>query len=244
MAITTVILLLALSLAPAVAIIAYIYARDKYEPEPISLLLLSFGFGVISTLPAYASSYLGASLGLDLTPNIFTTLLYIFGVIAFSEELAKFLFLRFGIFPKKEFDEPLDGIVYAVMIGMGFATIENIIYVFKFGASVGLARMFTAVPAHAAFGVVMGYYTGLAKQFPEKQNVLLAKALIGATMLHGAYNFFQMQRIYSGLALLSIVTLGFALQFSNYAIRIHQGNSPYRPNANNNSSNNTPPTNV
>ena len=73
-------------------------------------------------------------------------------------------FLAFYVFFWKErnFNEKFDGIVYAVYIALGFAGIENIVYAFTGGVGVGLVRALTAVAAHALFGVVMGFYFGLA----------------------------------------------------------------------------------
>ncbi len=82
-----------------------------------------------------------------------------YGVIGFSEEFSKFLGVRLYAYNKKSFDEPLDGIVYSVMVGMGFATFENVLYVLKYaemgmGMEVGLDRMFLSVQvAHGTFGV-------------------------------------------------------------------------------------------
>ena len=77
---------------------------------------------MLSTIPAVILEQFGEeTLGISPSSNIFMTALFAYGVVGFSEELAKFIFLRGYIFPKKEFDEPLDGIVYSVMIGMGFA---------------------------------------------------------------------------------------------------------------------------
>ena len=74
---------------------------------------------------------------------------------------------------KKEFDEPFDGIVYAVMVGMGFATVENISYVSQYGLMTGIMRLFMAVPAHASFAIIMGYFMGKARFSAKKENFLL-----------------------------------------------------------------------
>jgi diamine N-acetyltransferase len=84
----------------------------------------------------------------------------------------------------------LDGIVYGVMIGMGFATLENILYVQKFGMQTGLLRMFLSVPAHATFGVLMGYYAGKAKFEIPNRTRLLFLGLFWAVLFHGLFDFF------------------------------------------------------
>ncbi len=223
---------LLLALAPVAAIIWYIYTKDEFEKEPTALLITCFMLGVLSVIPAVLGGMLGSYLGYDLTENIFTTFIHAFIVVGLSEELGKFLFLILFIFPKKDFNEPYDGIIYAVMIGMGFATFENIVYVVEGGIDVALLRMFTAVPAHAAFGVIMGYYVGMAKfdhLHPENRPILLLMALFWATLAHGAYDFFLMQQSVEGLVLVAFVVLAIALYFSKKAIDIHNEASPFHP---------------
>ena len=116
-------------------------------------------------------------------------------VVAFSEESGKFIGLRLYSYTRKSFDEPLDGIVYAVMVSMGFATVENILYVEKYVAAgkaleIGLYRMFLSVPAHATFAVVMGYFVGKAKFDRANSFSLLLTGLIGAIIFHGTFDFF------------------------------------------------------
>lgn len=115
-----------------------------------------------------------------------------FVVAAFTEEAFKFLALYFLIQKSPEFDERFDGIVYAVFIALGFAAIENVMYVYDGGITTGLMRAFTAVPAHALFGVSMGYYFALSKFESESTNANLLKALAVPVILHGIYDFILM----------------------------------------------------
>lgn len=222
-------ILLFLALLPAAVIIWYIYNKDKYEKEPTKLLLWSFFLGIMSIFPALIGSFIGTSVGIQVSENIFNTFAYAFIAVALSEEFAKFIFLRYILFNRKEFNEPFDGIIYGVMIGMGFAAFENILYVADGGMSVALIRMFTAVPAHAAFGVIMGYYIGLAKFNPENRNKLVLSGLLWAVLAHGAYDFFIMQKNYPALSIVTIIVLVFAIRFSKRAIAIHQKASPFHP---------------
>jgi len=73
---------------------------------------------------------------------------------------------------------------------MGFATVENIEYVWKFGLETAVSRMFLSVPAHAAFAVLMGYNIGLAKFQPQRKRWLMVKALLIVVLLHGSFDFF------------------------------------------------------
>ncbi|HRI28958.1 MAG TPA: PrsW family glutamic-type intramembrane protease, partial [Chitinophagales bacterium] len=183
----------------------------------------------VSVVPALAGSGFGKSIGLDITENMLDTFLYAFVAVALSEEFAKYLFLRFVMFNKTAFNEPFDGIIYAVMIGMGFAAFENVLYVAEGGVSVAVLRAFTAVPAHAAFGVIMGFYVGLAKFNPDNRQRLLLTGLFWAVVAHGAYDFFIMQQNYELLGLLTLIVLIYIIRLSRQAIAIHQKASPFNP---------------
>lgn len=222
-------LLVVLALAPIAAIVWYVYAKDKHEKEPTKLLFYCFALGIVSIIPALLGSELGISLGLDESPNMFMTFLFAFFVVALAEEGAKFLFLRFYIFPKKEFNEPYDGIIYAVMIGMGFAAFENLLYVVQGGWEIGLLRMFTAVPAHAVFGGMMGYFVGLAKMMPNRadRTLQLAKGLGIAVTLHGLYDFFLFQQNFEILGFMSFILLFASIRYTQKAIAMHQEISPF-----------------
>lgn len=223
-------LLLALAVAPAVALGVFIYWRDKFDKEPIHLLIACFFLGAISCIPAaLAEVYLDKWLN----PKqygwgglFFST----FIIVALMEEGVKFLFTLLVAYRRKEFNEPYDGITYAVMVSLGFATLENIVYVLSGDLSVGVIRMFTSVPAHVTFGVIMGYFLGLAK-FSENSIRLKLTGLLVAVLFHGAYDF----SLYS-TAQLPIMIVGAALSLvigiilSLRAIHLHRKNSPFNPN--------------
>ena len=147
---------------------------------------------------------------------------------AWAEELLKFLILYLIVARRKEFNEPMDGIVYAVMISLGFATVENIFYVFNHPGQeiqVAIMRMFTAIPLHAACGVILGYFVGLAK-FSDNKNILLYKGLFLATLVHGLYNYFIF--LEEGWFIFSIIALVVAVYYSKKAISLHQKDSKQR----------------
>jgi RsiW-degrading membrane proteinase PrsW (M82 family) len=199
--------LIVLSLAPVFIIAGYVYFRDKYEREPIRLLLLALLFGAITVIPimileSFLSSFTQQFEGLA------AAAWQAFAVAAFSEELFKYIALYFLIWKSREFNDKLDGIVYAVFISLGFAAVENILFVTGNGHFTGIMRAITAVPAHAVFGITMGFYFGMAK-FYEKQRVQLkTKALLYPIILHGIYDFILFTRI-GWLALVFVVFLVF-----------------------------------
>lgn len=222
-----VLFLLALSFAPGVAIVLYIYLKDKHEREPVGLLLTSFLYGALSTLVT-----LSISMPLDFIVTINEmNVVHQFGnaffKVALVEEFSKFIFIRFILYYNKNFNEPFDGIVYACMVGMGFATLENVLYVFQYGAATGFLRMFTAVPAHATFAILMGYFLGKAKFTHQKQIMLSVVALLVATAFHGAYDYFWFISYVPGIWVGAIISLIVAVVLSKRAIALHQQSSPF-----------------
>jgi protease PrsW len=187
--------LLLLSIAPGFLICLFIYIRDKYNREPIGLLLVSFLLGMVAAVPCIfietsASKFLGSTLIDAQIPSYINIIVQSFLVISLTEEGVKFFVLKNYCFRLKAFDEPFDGIVYSVMVSMGFATVENAGYVFLHGFNTGLMRMFLSVPAHAAFAVIMGYYAGLAKFSLAKRRLYLLQGFLMAVFFHGLYDSF------------------------------------------------------
>lgn len=182
-------ILLVAALAPSAALIYYFYARDKYEKEPRLMLLKSFLMGGGLVIPV-----LFVEMTLDVF-NIAENHILSAGYTAFIvaglvEEAFKFLFFFLLIWKNKEFNEMYDGIVYAVFISLGFATVENIAYVLSTGMSTAAVRAVTAVPAHALFAVAMGYYLGIAKfAGPQYRQKYIWKGFIVPVLLHGVYDF-------------------------------------------------------
>jgi RsiW-degrading membrane proteinase PrsW (M82 family) len=182
---------LILSLAPVVIIAAYIYYRDKYDKEPLPLLLKALAAGIAIVVPiVFIEQFL--SLFVPLFPGILGAAYHGFVVAGFTEESFKFLALYLLFWRSNVFSEKFDGIVYATFISLGFAGVENVLYVFKYGYSTGLTRAWTAVPAHAVFGVTMGFYAGMARFYDKGKKELLKKALMIPIGLHGLYDFILM----------------------------------------------------
>ncbi len=224
----------ALAAAPGIAICIYIFYKDIYNREPAFNLIISFVLGCLAIIPAIALEKAFAPLAVDGTRV--GVAIFAFGVVGFTEEFCKFAGLRLYAYRQKSFDEPLDGIVYSLMVSMGFATVENIMYVYKFaqygmGYQVAFQRMFLSVPAHATFAVIMGYFVGKAKFDRPRSFMLLLGGLLAATFFHGLYDFFLFVKQYSfvdqeasDLLLLggAIVSLVVALVLSKRLIRQHR----------------------
>ena len=220
--------LLGLSIAPGLAICLYIFLKDIYNKEPKRLLLFSFILGVLSIIPPYFIETYSIPF---FNTSISSLATLAFCVVALSEELSKFLVVRYFCYTQKRFDEPLDGIVYSVMVSMGFATIENINYVFTHGYTTAIVRMFLSVPAHATFGVMMGYFIGKAKFDSANSFRYLFLGLLLAVFFHGTFDFFIFLQanesinsyVSDGLLFLgAIVSYIVAIILSRKHIRLHQ----------------------
>lgn len=221
--------LLVIALSPGIGITFFIYFSDKHEPEPIKMVLLSFFFGILS---------LGVNLAMAIPldqlvhineKNLEQQAVHAFAIVAFLEELSKFIFVRGILYRNKNFNEPLDGIVYSVMVGMGFATAENLIYVFQGGGGgAAILRMLTAIPAHALFAVLTGYWLGKAK-FKHKRELFYSLVALGvATAFHGTYDYFLFISFIPGIWLWSGVSLVVAFFLSRKALLKYQQDSPFR----------------
>jgi RsiW-degrading membrane proteinase PrsW (M82 family) len=225
-------LLAAIAIAPGIAVCLFIYSFNRYGKAHIRNLVLSFVLGMAATLPALLIQMLAEDVRNEPSRHsILSYAWFAFIVVAFSEEGSKFLVLRFFSYPQKTFNEPFDGILYSVMIGMGFATVENIEYVSQFGLETGVSRFFLAIPAHASFAVLMGYQVGWAKFDKERATWLMAKGLLIAVLFHGSFDFFLfLQQSRAATQYLSTGILSFgafasfyiAVRMAMRALRMHR----------------------
>lgn len=210
--------LLYLAIGPGIAMAVYIYYSDKWEPEPKALVIKSFIFGGLAVFPSiFFEGVFEAVFGLKgiLEDGAQFTwwqkTFYAFAGVALVEEFCKFFFLKGFIYDNREFNEPFDGIVYGGMVGCGFATLENITYIFEMGYEVGILRLLTAVPGHAFEGMVLGYFVGRAKFCPRSVKYF-TQGLVLVIVLHGAYDTVaSLNRSWSIYPIFAIVVLGIYL---------------------------------
>ncbi len=222
--------LVLMALAPVFIIIFYIYLKDKYEKEPKRLLIISFLLGAIVSIIITTLLYSFFNLYVPLQDkfSVWEQFKQAFFVVGFSEELSKYLIVLLFAQRHKEFNEPFDGIVYAVMVSMGFAATENIMYVLQSGPTTALLRAFSAIPAHATFGILMGYYMGKAK-FSDNKLILNLAGLGLAILFHGAYDFFLFIEFIPGIWVGAFVSLFIGIMLSRKAIKRHQQVSVFKP---------------
>jgi protease PrsW len=182
------------AIAPVFIIAFYIYFRDKYEKEPLLMLAKALAVGMITVIPILFVERFLMSVMPDMG-KIGSAAYQAFVVAGGTEEVFKYLALYLLIWKSPHFNEQFDGIVYAVFVSLGFATVENIMYVTDGGIHTALVRAITAVPAHAIFGITMGYYFGIARRYPELRKVYIRRALWVPIVLHGIYDFILMVEI-------------------------------------------------
>lgn len=198
--------LLILSILPIYIIGSWIYKKDRNK-EPSNLLTKLFCAGIMATFITSLISNLLEKIAPITKTNIAEIYLLslpeqiyiVFIGIALVEELSKWLMIYLSSYNHKEFEEPFDIILYATFVALGFACVENILYVSEYGTIAGITRALSAVPGHACDGMIMGYYLGLAKQYQlqknhVKQNKYLLLSLIFPTIVHGIYDILLLQQ--------------------------------------------------
>ena len=227
--------------APSISLLIFFYLKDRYEPEPRGHVALAFVKGALATVPAYALSWALARLVGDewlalggLPARGFEALV----LAALAEELPKWLAFFYFIYRWSELDEPLDGVVYGVALALGFATVENVLCVARDGVGIGVLRAIFAVPAHALFGAVMGFYMGRAKlgdgQWQgidvtrRQRRWRLWAALALPLAFHALYDF-TLQAL-RGAWMYVVVSVGSLLLWAFVLRRVHraQSASPFK----------------
>lgn len=211
---------LALAVLPALILVYYVYQQDSLQREPAKNLVKAFFYGAASVFASLLISVPSMRLGLfpqEIHSGLDAFRSAFFGA-AIPEETAKLLLLWLFLRKCKDFDERMDGIVYAVCVGMGFAAFENVEYLLGAGSqwvTVGISRSLTAIPGHFGFAVVMGYYFSL--HYFDRYRAPLAglKMWLYPVLLHGTYDWIAMSQEVSpelsGAIALAILLLCFGM---------------------------------
>ena len=192
----SVIILVLAAVIPAVNLLIKVYKSDRIEPESPRILKDLIIAGVLAGIIAMIEEHVFVYI-LDLILNkgsVLYNFILTFLIVAVSEESSKYLLMKRRTWRSTEFDCRFDGVVYAVFTSLGFAILENIFYVFEFGLSTALVRAFTAIPGHACFGIFMGTFYAIAKEYAyrndrKKSSFYRMLAVLIPVILHGAYDF-------------------------------------------------------
>jgi RsiW-degrading membrane proteinase PrsW (M82 family) len=175
--------LISAGIAPGVALLSYFYLKDEYETEPLSFVLRIFLIGALLVFPIMFIQYVFRVEGVATS-----TIVRAFFLSGLLEEFVKWFIVYFFVYDHHEFDEPYDGIVYSASVSLGFATMENILYLLANGVKFAVTRALLPVSSHALFAVIMGFYFGKAK-FTRKKRLYLFLAFLLSFLLHGMYDF-------------------------------------------------------
>ncbi len=216
-----------LAVAPAAFWLWYFYNKDRYEPEPLSWILMVYIFGIVVTIPV---AFIEGTLSI-----IVPEFLIVVMVAPIVEEAGKYLVVKKTVWESLEFDEPVDGIIYAAAAGLGFATLENVIYVFSaletsllLALQTGLLRALISVPGHVLFSAMWGYSLGKARFIPQEQRTgVIATGLILAMAFHALFNLLLYDAI--GFAVLILVVIPLLWFFVQKKIDQALLSSGYRP---------------
>ncbi|MCT6923137.1 MULTISPECIES: glutamic-type intramembrane protease PrsW [Bacillales] len=177
-------ILLSAAIAPALALLGYFYMRNQMATEPRRTLIQAFLYGAVITFPILFIQYVMEQEG-TMTNPFMTNVVFTSGI----EEFFKWLIIFVLIFRHIEFDDPYDGILYGAAVSLGFATVENVLYLLSFGLNTAFVRALLPVSSHALFGVVMGYYFGKSKfSNNDKWKEYLFLSIFIPIALHFSYN--------------------------------------------------------
>ncbi len=221
-----------MAMAPVWALLTFFYVRDRYDKEPRALLARLFVRGLLVTVVAAAISLLGIRLFASILPTNSWPYLLIenFLLVALVEEALKYFVVWRTAYFHPAFNEPYDGILYAITASLGFAALENILYVAQGGLQVAIMRGLLSVPGHALFAAAMGYCLGRARfsKHESKTKYYLRRALIIPVLLHGIYDLLlstQHTILAMGVVPLSIGMWVMALK----QVKLAELRSPFRP---------------
>lgn len=192
-----VILFVVLSVLPALLLAAYVWYSDVTASEPLELLVGTFALGVLFAGFAGILNSLGQPL-FGAVPVV-GMVLFFYLIVAPIEESVKLLAVRLYPYRDEQFNAVIDGAVYGAAAGLGFATIENAIYIagqvnepvitniIAAGGGITPLRAL-AGPGHVIYSAIAGYYLGLAKFNADRAGPIIVKGLLIAALIHATYN--------------------------------------------------------
>ena len=211
-----------IALIPGIFWVWFYRRKDKKHPEPLKLIIQIFLWGMVITLPA-----IGLELAVDYffpysrSSNFFVVICSALFVVAPIEEFLKYFVVKEKVYENPAFDEPIDGIIYAIVAALGFASLENILVVFSEGQDAIILRFATATLMHAITSGIVGYHLGLLKfgkkqkQYSDrKRKYFIAQGLIIAIILHGVYNIIAGTRTALTISLIAMVIIIMYLMLS------------------------------
>ena len=195
-------ILIIIAVLPALILLGFIYMRDRKEKPPVKLMVLLLALGAGTIIPALIAEFIGQLIVTQTDTDHQTMLLVLcFLVIGIVEELGKYLVTVCTTWKSREFQHSYDGVIYMVCASLGFAILENILYVASGGIGTGILRAFTAIPLHCTVGVIMGalYAKGREAAYAGDRAGMIgfmAWAYIVPVFIHGLYDYLVMAASY------------------------------------------------
>ncbi|WP_257347743.1 glutamic-type intramembrane protease PrsW [Pseudalkalibacillus decolorationis] len=183
--------LISAGMAPGIALLSFFYLKDKYEPEPIFMVVRTFLFGILLVFPVMVLQF---GIHEELMVTDWVDAFVVSGVL---EEFFKWFLLYFAAYQQIEFNDPYDGIIYGTSIALGFATAENVLFLFANGIDTAMLRAILPVPCHALIGVMMGYYLSRGKfsNLAKRKRIFLVYSLVIPILLHGFYDYILLYHV-------------------------------------------------
>lgn len=249
-----IVLLLLLAVIPVILLCIFVFMKDKRK-EPIKTVFHTLLLGCLSVIPVIICELLlGELFPTDIenltlyiiNKNFITLFINVLVSVALVEEFFKWLVIMKTTYYENVMDEIYDGIVYGTFASLGFAVVENIMYVISYanqyglsyGFEIGLRRGLTSIPGHASFGIMMGFFLGYAKLWKVKKNskktsIYLVLSLIVPILLHTIYDALLMYNVNVVLFYLFIISLYilcfilvFKISKDDQLIFINRNNNP------------------
>ena len=218
-----------LAFAPGLFWLWFFVRGRAYRPKPRRLLAHAFVLGMLFTAPAGGLEFaLLRGADIRVGGSVATAVAAMLFVVGPAEELSKFMAVRLGPYRSLYFDEPRDGLVYAVAASLGFASLENLVYILSFGPEVMVGRALISTLAHVIFGSFWGIALGVQMQRNRRgRGFWLVGGLVVAAVVHGAFNILVLTL--SALAILALLLLmGLGLWWTLSRFRWAQRVSPFR----------------
>ncbi len=185
----------ALTIVPALLLLWYVRKKDRLEPEPKKLIWSLVGLGALSTLLAVLLELGGLAVLTKIADpdSLVFCVLHWFLIVGLAEEASKYLMLRLRTWKNPNFDCLFDGMVYAVAVSAGFALLENVMYLIRYGSSVVFIRAIVSIPAHICFSIFMGAWYSAAKKYEtwnekDKMRRCRVLAVVIPAIAHGLFD--------------------------------------------------------
>ena len=186
-------LVIIVSIIPVFIISGFVSSKVN-SSKPFLLIVSLFFRGILSCIPACLLEMLFVNYYGEAPKDLLSLFIYTFFGIGLIEEICKWFNVYRGSYHSKSVNRSYDLVIYSVMVSLGFAFFENIIYIFQFGITTGLIRDFLSVPGHAMFGAFMGYYLGKCKYHSSKSNHIrkifyLILSILIPSLFHATFDF-------------------------------------------------------